>query len=69
MSWASNKAREICDAAWESGEPVPAFIERAIRETIERCAEVAEEGRSETLFESMAAIRVSQAIRKLGEEP
>jgi hypothetical protein len=71
VGWVEDKARSAVAVALSGFDPdEPPFnlvrsIERAIRETIEKCAEVAEEGKGRTLYESQAAIRVSQAIRML----
>jgi len=68
MGWAEKKAREIADMD-DPNEPgmclgtkVAAIVEQAIRETIEKCAEVADESLSEV--EAAIAGRV---IRRLGE--
>ena len=65
MGWAEQKAREIA-GHWSSddfgGDATDPLVLRAIRETIEKCAEVADESLSEV--EAAIAGRV---IRRLGE--
>ncbi len=77
MSWADDKAHELMapivvyprDSA--SFDRVALLVERAIRETIEKCAETAHRARSDGGFMTesgrMVSDRVEAAIRKLGE--
>src|SRR6185436_7606109 len=60
MSWASDKAREML-GEWGDlpNDPIQRLVERAIRETIARCSDIATDGKE---YCGCAA-----AIRKLGE--
>ena len=65
MSWASDKAREITDDVFKTERrmTVPDAVERAIQETIERCAkEVDDAGSADPEVRDIAA-----AIRGLAD--
>jgi hypothetical protein len=63
MSWASDKTRELVDAAARSGEALsPAHVKLAVQEAIARCERIARSCANEHLAELERLARQGQPV-------